>query len=192
MLIERNILDSSEIPSSVKHLIRALNEFTDTEGKCWPNQETLARRTSLSVRTIRYSLKLAIELKLVSVRRRWRKSNVYKVLCLQKVNPKKIIHNEAMVSQGNNPINFIRTFEPKTTRINPREMKIVFEDSEQVLGSEITKRNRGWLITLMQKVGVDAVCEGLRWLKNRMLEGAMTGEVIRNPGGLLKWRLEHG
>lgn len=85
MFIQKSILTTSEIPSGVKNLIRTLHhDFTDRHGLCWPSVHTISIRMSCSIRSVQRYIKQAIELGLMSVKRRWLKTSVYRLLCLVK------------------------------------------------------------------------------------------------------------
>lgn len=87
MFIQKSILTTTEIPTGVKNLIRTLHhDFTDRHGLCWPSVHTISTRMSCSIRSVQRYIKLAVELGLMSVKRRWLKTSVYRLLCLVRPN----------------------------------------------------------------------------------------------------------
>lgn len=100
-MLEKNILQTSELTKIQKHFLLTLDTFCDPNGKCWPSQATIAQRMSVSVRYVKKILSQLVELKLISVKRRWRKSNVYHLLCRVK---KRLSTMGNSNSQENRPI----------------------------------------------------------------------------------------
>jgi len=183
MFISPEILDSSEIPGGVKHLLRILLDFSDKHGECFPGQARLALRMGKSIRSVRRYIRLAEELRLISVRHRWLNTSVYTLLCL--VRPK-VINKQDTVSQKLNPLKKIQTLQSKT---NVAEVKICLEDSKEVLGESVFTRNRGWLYQLIRKCGYDLYQECLHWLRNAMLMAECEGKPINAPCGMLTWHI---
>lgn len=65
-----------------KVVLLALADYADDTGRCWPSQETLTKKTSLSIRTIRTHLHVLADFGLITVEERrradgGRTSNVY-------------------------------------------------------------------------------------------------------------------
>ena len=184
MFISPEILDSKEIPGEVKFLLRVLLDYSDKRGECYPGQITIARRMSRSVRSVRRYIKLAIELRLISVRYRWLNTSVYTLLCLV---PPKVIHKEDKGGPQTYPLKNYKTTIPKT---NGAEIKICLQDSKEILGESVFKRNYRWLRSIIWKVGYDAFQDALQWLRQTLMESAINGSEIRCPGGLLNWRVK--
>lgn len=85
MYLADSIKSTSELSSTIKLFLHTLASYAGTDGMAWPSQRTLAKAMSMSIPTVQRCLKLCIELQLVEVRRRWRKSNVYRLLCCKPV-----------------------------------------------------------------------------------------------------------
>lgn len=49
---------SQDIPTASKFVLVALANYANDKGECWPSQETIARNTSMTDRTVRTHLKL--------------------------------------------------------------------------------------------------------------------------------------
>jgi len=183
MFISSEILESKEIPGGVKFLLRVLLDFSDKRGECFPGQARIALRMGKSIRSVRRYIRLAEELRLISVRHRWLNTSVYTLLCL--VRPT-IIHKEDKVS------NKLKPLKNKTTlsKTNGREIKVCLEDSKAILGESTFKKNYSWLRSIIWKVGYDTFQECLHWLKQTLLESAMSGGEIRCPSALLNWKIK--
>jgi len=128
-------------------------------------------------------MRLAQELRLISVRHRWLNTSVYTLLCLV---PPKVIHKADTAGLQTYPLRNKTTL-PKT---NGCEIKICLEDSKAILGESAFKKNYNWLRSMIWKVGYDAFQEALQWLKQTLMESAMNGSEIRCPGGLLNWKIK--
>ena len=183
MFISPEILDSSEIPGEVKFLLRVLLDYSDKRGECYPGQAAIGRRMGKSVRSVQRYIKLAVELRLISVRQRWLRTSIYTLLCLV---PPKVINKGVIVTDKLNPAKNKTTI-PKT---NGAEIKICLQDSKEILGESVFKRNYRWLRSIIWKVGYDAFQDALQWLRQTLMESAINGSEIRCPGGLLNWRVK--
>lgn len=183
MFISPEILDSKEIPGGVKHLLRILLDFSDKRGECFPGQARLALRMGKSIRSIRRYIRLAEELRFISVRHRWLNTSVYTLLCLV---PPKVINKADTDGRQTNPLKKIQTLQSKT---NVAEIKICLEDSKEVLGEPVYTRNKGWLYQLIKKAGYDLFQECLHWLRNAILMGECDGRPINAPCGMLTWQI---
>lgn len=80
-MLNKNTLTNSNLSKSDKHFLLTLDSFADKLGRCYPSQKTIAEYMSVSVRWVKKLLAHCLELGLVKVKRRWRKSNVYTLLC---------------------------------------------------------------------------------------------------------------
>jgi DNA-binding transcriptional MocR family regulator len=187
MNVDPIIIKSSELDKTTKLFLHSIASFCDPSGECYPSQKTLAEYMSTSVRTVQRCLRLCIELGLISVRRRWRRSNIYKVKCLVK---QKLSTIATRMSQENKPPKNYKNVSTKNAlKVPKQEWKLCFQDSEEVLGKEVTQRNRGWLSVLIQKAGVDLYLESLRWLKSTVLMSEAEGNPVYSPPALQTWYL---
>jgi hypothetical protein len=59
-----------KIPGNIKIVLLALADNANDEGYCWPSQETIARKASVSVRNLRRLLTQLEERELISISRR--------------------------------------------------------------------------------------------------------------------------
>jgi len=187
MNIDCTILDNSEIPRQTKYFLQALASFSDAQGKCWPSEERIGKRMGVSSRSVRKYLRQAVELQLVKVKRRWRKSNVYRLLCLAGRGLSTMRNQRSEENRSNINKNGFKIKTP--CKIPKVEWKLCFEDARQVLGEKVTKKNRGWLTILIRKAGADLFLDGLRWVRSQMLQGEAEGKPVHAPGGLLTWLL---
>lgn len=184
-MIEKQILQSSAITKIQKHFLLTLDTFSDRSGRSWPSQETLAQRMSVSIRYVKKILRQLVELGLIKVKRRWRRSNVYYILCRV---------GRGLSTMGNCGAQQNRSNDYKNgssrnglKKIPKEDLKICFEDSEAILGKRVAVKNRGWLITLIRTMGSDAYLEALRWLHSTITMGEAEGKSVASPGGLLTW-----
>ena len=182
MFISPEILDSKEIPGGVKHLLRILLDFSNKRGECFPGQARIALRMGKSIRSVRRYIRLAEELRFISVRHRWLNTSVYTLLCLV---PPKVIHKEDKVSNKLKPLKNKSTL----SKTNGREIKICLEDSKGVLGESVFKRNKNWLYKIIKTAGYDLYQECLHWLRNAMLMADCDGKPIHSPSGLLTYQI---
>ena len=61
-----------DIPAATKFVLVALCNYADDKGRCWPSQESLARDTSMSDRTVRRHVKQLEEAGLITRKGRWK------------------------------------------------------------------------------------------------------------------------
>jgi predicted transcriptional regulator len=188
MNIDPKILDSSELDKNLKYFLQTLASYADINGKCFPKQETIAKRMGVSARSVRYYLRQAVELRLVRVRRRWRRSNIYTMLCLVKA--KLSTMRKPASEQNISTLNKNGSKQKTHQNIPKQEWKLCFEDAEQVLGKATAKKNKGWLSILIRKCGADLFMDSLRWVRSQMLEGEVSGDAVTCPGGLQWWYLQ--
>jgi hypothetical protein len=83
------------LPPAEKIILLALADYADDTGRCWPSQETLTAKTSLSIRTIRTHLHALADAGFIAVETRHRddggrRSNAY-VLQMQAATPRQIL-----------------------------------------------------------------------------------------------------
>lgn len=185
-MLEKTILNSSEISKTQKHFLLTLDTYSDKQGKSWPSQEELAHRMSISVRYVKRILRQVVELGLVRVKRRWRRSNIYFLLCRKKLST---MGNRK--SQENYPTNFKNVSKGKNAskRLSQDEFRISLEDTEAIMGKKVAKKNKGWIITLLRSAGYDTFQEGLRWVYSQIVLGEVSGRPIQSPCALLTWKL---
>lgn len=68
-----------EIACTEKFVLLALADNANDDGSCWPSIDTLATKTSLSTRTVRYALKRLSETGHLAIKQRFGSSNVFHV-----------------------------------------------------------------------------------------------------------------
>lgn len=187
-MLEKTILNSSEISKIQKHFLLTLDTYSDKNGKSWPSQEEIARRMSISIRYVKKILRQLVELQLVKVKRRWKKSNIYFLLCRKKCGLSTMGNSK---SQQNYPKNFKNVSKEKNAfkKLYQDEFRVVFEDSESILGKKVAEKNRGWIIMLLRSAGYDTFQEALRWVYSQVVQGDSSGRPIQSPCALLTWKL---
>lgn len=189
MNIDRSILKTSALDKTTKLLLHTLADYCDPSGECYPGQQEIANAMSTCTRTVQRCLRICVELGLVSVRRRWRRSNIYKVKCLVK---RSLSTMTTRVSEENKPPYFNKNGSSKNVfkKIPKAEWRLCFQDAQEILGKAVAKKNRGWLSILIRTCGVDTFLESLRWTRSMILEGEASGSPITSPGGLQWWYLQ--
>ena len=85
MYLDDHIRNTTELSSTIKHFLLTLATYADHRGVCYPSQSTLATAMSMSRSSVQRCLKACLELRLLEVKRKWRKSNVYKLLCCKEL-----------------------------------------------------------------------------------------------------------
>jgi hypothetical protein len=189
MNIERNILRTSELDRTTKLFLHTLASYCDETCECYPGQDELAQVMSTSIRTVQRCLRLCVELGLVRVRRRWKRSNVYRVLCLVK---RKLSTMTTSTAQENKPPKNYTNVPPHQrhkVKIKPRELLVCYQDIEEVIGAEVLKRNKNWLRHMIIRAGYDKFQDALHWLRTAMREGQVEDRPIKKPSAILTWYL---
>ena len=185
MFIAKEVLDSKEIPGYIKNFLLHLVQYADANGECYPSQATLGERMGKSPRMIRNYIKYCVELKLIKVRRRWLRSNIYTILCGVKPD---LSTMRKSVADRTDHLRLKQTL-PQAERLNSREIKICLEDSRTILGESIFNRNKNWLYKMIRKSGYELYQECLNWLRSIMLMAQVDGTAIDSPSGLLTWKI---
>ena len=150
---------------------------------------------SMSPRTVKRCIREAVELKMIEVRRRWRKSNVYRLLCLKQ------IENSTMGPQDG-PREQPPFLKPNVTNavdkptlkkwVSPQEIHVLLEDIGETLGTRLLEQNRGFYMRIIRSAtaSYELIQDALRFVKCSILEGQCTGDLVRNPSGLFWWKLK--
>ena len=181
MFIAKEVLDSKEIPGYIKNFLLHLVQYADGNGECYPSQATLGERMGKTPRMIRNYIKYCLELRLISVRRRWLHSNIYTILCC-----KQNLSTMRKSISDKQPTKEIKSTLPKT---NGREIKVCLEDSKAILGETTFKRNYSGLYKMIRVAGYDIYQECLHWLRNTMLMAECDGKPIHSPSGMLTYQI---
>jgi|GEM_PF-3757948 len=192
--LDDSIRNTAELSSTIKHFLLTLSTYADTTGVCWPSEPTVARAMSMSTSTVKRCIKECLELRLLTVRRRWRKSNVYRLLCVKETKLSPMGPSDEPREQpslknnvSNDPVdNF---FSKNQRRVSPREVQVLLEDIRDVMPSRVMERNTGWFIKIIRSTSQNMLHECLARVRQSILESEFTGEAIRNPSGLLTWML---
>jgi len=194
--LEENIKNSSELSSTTKLFLHTLASYADKGGICYPGQKTIAQAMSMSLATVKRCVQECLELRLLEVKRRWRKSNIYKLLCLKKIQLSTMGSNAEPREQPLSVQNNVKGDErhklstgEKPKWVSPREIGLLLQDIEEVMGSRISERNRGWFIKIIRSCSYEGIQDALRYVRQSILESEVLGTVIHNPSGLLTWTL---
>jgi hypothetical protein len=198
MYLDDCIKNSNELSSTTKLFLHTLASYADKRGVCYPSQTTIAQAMSMSLATVKRCLQECLELRLLEVKRRWRKSNVYKLLCLKKIQFSTIGSNgepreQPPLVQNNvqsDERNKVLTAE-KLRWVSPREISLLLQDIQEVMGSTISERNRGWFIKIIRSCSYNSIQDGLKYVKQSILESDILGTAIHNPSGLFCWYLRN-
>ena len=170
----------------LKDFLRALADHCGSKRICWPSQARIAAFMGVTTRTVQRAEREAIELGLVEVKRRWLKSNLYTVLCLEErlsTNATQSCRIEQNDLVQENVRNACKT--PITETKNPwRVAKIILSDIAEIMGTALMDKNRGWFTIIARKCDFDQVQQALHELKCRMLEANVgSSDPINNPSG---------
>ena len=190
--LEDSIRNNPHLSSTTKLFLLTLATYADKEGVCWPSEPTIATAMSMSVATVQRELKKALELGLVEVRRRWRKSNVYRLLCVKKpelstmTSPDEVREQLPSVQENVRNACGKRLCESK----NPwRIAKVILSDICEAM-PHLVEKNLGWFKVISQKCSYEAVQQVLHELRCRLLEAEVgSTEPIRSPSGWFTYRL---
>ena len=144
--------------------------------------------TGFSARTIRRALKECIELQLVEVRRRWYRSNSYRLTCIVKklstVRPPCPLNSEQPTEINKNVLT-----QSKTRYVDPKEVSLLLGDIAQVVGPKATERNMRWYQKLIRCCSYDALQSAISFVRSAIAEAQFSDKPINNPSGLLLWFL---
>ena len=185
--IDNSIRSTSELTSTIKLFLHTLASYADPTGRCYPGQNTLATAMSMSVSTVRRCLKTCVELQLVTVKRKWRKSNVYKLMCIKQPKLSTMISSDEMREQ---PVFLRTTLTPLKPRfVDPKEVSILFDDIAEVVGPTTAVRNLRWYQKLIQHCSYDAIQSAISFVRGAIAEAQFCDKPINNPSGLMLWFL---
>ena len=190
-VIPDDIQFNRSLSITIKSFIRALAHHCGDKNVCWPSQQRIAEFMNCSTRTVRRMERQAIELRLIEVRRRWLKSNVYTVLCLEERKNSTMGTECCPVEQNTQVQNNVETGSkesPKQRGVSPREIHLLLGDIQEVMGPHIMQRNRGWFIRIIRHTTYDLLQQCLSVVRQSILEAQCgSGEVVQNPSGFLTW-----
>lgn len=179
--LDDSIRSTGELKSGTKHYLLTLATFANTEGTCYPSQATIATAMSVDVRTVRREQRTCLELGLISVKRRWRKSNVYKLLCIKKV---RVIHNGDMDVLREQPPSLNKNV-GNERRVPLNEFKALLHDLGEVVGGEKIRADYRWYRRIISRCSWEEIQAALAQVRQAICEGLVTGNVIHAPAGLL-------
>jgi Helix-turn-helix domain len=193
--LEDSIRNTSELSSTLKLFLHTLASYADPEGVCFPAQRTIAHAMSMSIATVQRCLAESVELKFLEVRRRWRKSNVYRLLCVKKPSLSTTTSfNEAreqpplVIKNVNNAVD-----KPAPKKwVSPKEIGILLQDIEETLGKGLLEQNKGFYVRIIRSAAAsyELIQDALRFVKCAILESQLTGNLVTNPSGLFWWKLK--
>ena len=188
MYLDDHIRKSSELTSTFKLFLHTLSSYADHQGKCWPSEREISLAMSMSVSTVKRCIREAVELRFIEVRRRWRKSNVYKVLCLK---PVKLSTMSSRDDPREQPPFVQQRLTAQVVRSwkSPAEIKILVDDMAEVIGPVESTRNRGWLWRVAGAVKDAWIYEVLSWVRVSIQEARDLGKPIDSPTALMTWQL---
>jgi hypothetical protein len=144
-----------------------------------------------TTRTVQRAEREAVELGLVRVKRRWLKSNIYYVLCLEErlsTDPTQSCRIEQRDFIKENVANACSKTLSETR--NPwRVAKVILSDICEVM-PQLAEKNLGWFTLIARNCAWEVVQQALHDLRCRMLEADVgSGESIRSAGGWFTYRL---
>lgn len=193
--LEDWIRNTTELEPTTKLFLHCLASYADAEtGVCYPSQETLATAMSVSVRTVQRELRKCLELNLVAVRRRWRKSNVYKVLCLKRQDVSTMPSSDDGREQPPSLEKNVKNGSKNSARqrwVSPREISVLLSDIGEVMGERLLQQNRGFYIKIIRSATAtyEIIQECLAHVRRSLLEAQCSEASVHNPSGLFWWKL---
>lgn len=178
MNIQKETLRNTDINSRTKHLLNTLASFCNKhQNKIgWYTQSVIAECMSTSTRTVQRALKDALDIGLVSVRRRWKKCNEYTVNCL--VKPR--FYDDTVAEQRTTSFKKYNDRNHNAVDIYPYGKDVdttLVGEIESLLNS--AKDHNFWL-KISRKCSSDSVRAALSTLKTAMRE-----QVIKKPAAYL-------
>ena len=178
------------LSSTLKSFLRALAHHCGDKTVCWPSQSRIAEFMNCCVRTVQRCEKQAIELKLIRAERRWLKSNLYHVLCLEE-RLSTMATQESRIEQNSLKTQRLTASypQPKQEWKTPAEILLLVEDISEVFGPEISQKNRGWFYRIAQRCKETSIYEALSWIKQAMFEAECSRSEINSPSALFCWHL---
>ncbi len=194
--LEDWIRKTTELEPTTKLFIYALADFADAEtGECWPSQKTIATAMSMSVATVQRELQKCLELGMVEVRRRWRKSNVYRLLCVKRPELSTMTSSDEVREQPPQKFNNVRNAVDNRSKprwVPPQEISLLLADIGDVVGDRLLDQNKGFYMRIIRSATstYEIIQDCLRMVKISILEGEVgSGSKVTNPSGLFWWAL---
>lgn len=192
--LDDSIRNTSELSSTTKLLLHTLSSYADPDGVCFPSQATIATAMSMSVATVQREIKTCLELKLLEVRRRWRRSNVYRLLCVKKLELSTTTSPDAVREQPpfvqKNVSNAVDNPAPKKW-VSPKEISVLLSDIQEIMGTNRLEQNKGFYMRIIRSAtaSYELIQDCLRRVRCSILEAEIgSGDVVKNPSGLF-WYL---
>ena len=189
MYLDDCIKKSSELTSTFKLFLHTLSSYADHQGFCWPSEREISLAMSMSISTVKRCIREAVELRFLEVKRRWKRSNKYRLLCLKEVKLSTMGPCDEPREQPPFVQKRLTAKVVKSSWKSPREIQIILEDATEVLGEAVVTRNKGWLWKIAQAVEESWIYEALSWVREAIQIGESTGDYIEKPCALLTWRL---
>ncbi|MFC1836804.1 helix-turn-helix domain-containing protein [Thermodesulfobacteriota bacterium] len=203
-ILPDDIITNRNYPRRVILLLIVLARHCGDKIVCWPSQARIAEFMGslmglggpCSIRTVQRALREAQELQLVSVRRRWLRSNIYTVLCLEERQLSTMATPECQVEQTtlieNNVSNAVDKSSSRKKWVAPNEIHLLLDDIGEVMGERLLERNRGFYVKIIRSATAtyELIQDALRFVKCSILEAEVSGGEITNPSGLFWWRLK--
>ena len=179
-----DIVLNPNLSKTLIDFLRALEYHINTDGVCWPSRERIAAVMRCSVRSVSRCIREALELKLIAVVRRRRRSNVYQLLC-GKVYPQASLdvpprrHAEQTTS-------FLKERSGNGFKKKPwKEVALIRDDISELMGPDLAQQNRGWFTRIAQLAPYETVQDALRTVRQAILEQEVGGPMVHSPSGLL-------
>jgi len=174
-------------------VLRALAHHCGSKRECWPSVLRISLFCRRSPRTIQRTLPRLEELKLIEIRERKGRSNVYIVTCLEErgvINRGDIMASDEQNTQKKELERWETPVDNSPKNSRP-VAKALFEDIAELMGPVLTEKNAGWYKTIAKRVPWEIVQHALATVQRRILEGAVTGDVIRNRSGFFTRILQY-
>lgn len=183
-----DIVLNPNLSKTLVDFLRALEYHVNKDGICWPGRERIAAVMRTSVRTVSRCIKEALELKLIAVVRRRRRSNVYQLLC-GKVYPQQSL--DVPPKRHVEQTSFLKERSGNGVKKKPwKEVTLLWDDISKVMGPDLAKKNMGWFVTLARKCSYEHIQQAIHELRCKLLEAEVgSGEALRSPSGWFTYRL---
>ena len=178
MNIQQNILESTEISFSAKAFLHtAASCCSKYQDEIWYSQDRLAKMMSCSRRTVQRAVRELLELKLISVQRRWLRTNIYRLHCL--VRPKVINNGDTVAHRTNSGYKYNDTSQNASSYSPecPTAKNDIVREIESVIGSS---KDRACWSLIARKCSPDVIYAGLSALRI-----AMSEKIVHRPAAYL-------
>lgn len=173
-------IEYADLPINLKNLLRCLASHCGTRTVCWPGERRIAAYMNCSTRTVQRYLRMAIDGGYVEVKRRYLRSNLYRLKCLVE----RVATPSCRIEQS---IQEKRTSERVDSK--DHDHTNLLREFRAVMGKHVFRRNIGWFKRLIRTIAHDTLVNGIEYVKSAIRDSEDSHEKIKSPSALLTWFL---